>query len=364
MFTLSLNEVPSTKPKKDIIIKDSVLRLLKEDVYKAEEKEINESFYNISKEIEACCTLLKNKSEIIKNKISTEDYGIHTEDWKEILNKIWIAIKNFFAKLGSFLMFWKKKITYYFQDRSKELKEYIDLMYKVQHKDDFDIDKFNNLKATFRFLKDDYRSSKESDFEACFRNINDLHEIFKDVRDYVNDPEQNDRDKIIMLEKSEKAISFRNTLGVMITSNENEPLAPSRIEFENVADRYEIFTTNEGRTIKLSSLIDIQDAGDITAIKTRLNILFDMTKDGLRINDIFNSIELSYKKLDRELKWKFNTKEGRDFQVDVKRTEVLVKAQDHIKKSKVLLENFINILNIESNNLMTLCEAILECHNK
>ena len=111
-------------------------------------------------------------------------------------------------------------------------------------------------------------------------------------------------------------------------------------------------------------MIDIQDQSDLTMVKTRLNMSLDTSKDGIRINDIFNSIEPSYKKLDRELKWKFNTKEGRDFQVDVKRTEALVKAQDHIKKSKILLENCINILNIESNNIMTICEAILECHNK
>ena len=73
-----------------------------------------------------------------------------------------------------------------------------------------------------------------------------MEALFNKVCDYIRDPERNNEDKLIALEKDDSDISFSNLLGVDIISNERESIAPSRVEIRPLTNFY--------KTEKMTSL--------------------------------------------------------------------------------------------------------------
>lgn len=293
---------------------------------------------DFSQIINVCTENLKELAE----KIKTKNIKVHTEGFKEIIEKIWTAIKNFFTKLGSILMFWKKKINTFYSDKTRELQKYMPIADKLNATTGFNLDNLNSSYTTLFLLKDS--ASAEARFSFTFTLIDRMDLLFQHLKKYVNDPEMNYKDELLKLERSTDDVSFKTMLGVELISNSKEELVPSRINVTGVMSMFESITT--GTETKFSDYFNVNDNGMFGQLKGSLHTLLKIVKNSQDLSELMESINKSYKELDDGIKWNLLSRLKADVNVTVAKTEAVVKAKDHITKSKILVEEYTKLLNM------------------
>ncbi len=290
-------------------------------------------------------------------KLKTEDLSVYSEDWRSLIDKIWTAIKNFFTKLGSILMFWKKKINTFFTDKTKEIQKYIPIADKLNATTEFDVEKLNKAHTTIFLLQDS--ASLEQRFDYNNTIIFRMSRLFDNLKTYINDPEMNYKDKIIELERSKDEFSFKEMLGIELISNTKEELAPSRMIIDGVMGMFE--SVRVGEENKLTDIFDINDNQAFGHMKGSLLELLKITKNSMDLSHMLDSIDKSYNEIGNGIKWKLHSKYSTDVHVTTAKTSVVVKAKDHISKSKVLMEEFVKLLNMMCVTLINMVKVLDDC---
>lgn len=320
-----------------------------------EKKVYDWSSIDFSNSINECREIISEVNFILK----TEDIKMFSEDWRSVINRIWEAIKNFFKKLGSILMFWKKKVNNYFNDKVKELDELNKVAKKCSIRDEYDIEKLDKSVMTIFLPKNtDYDETQyKHRFSENERVVAGMSFLLDHLKTYINDPEQNNKAKLIELEKSEDPESFRVMLGVELISNEKEDLAPSRYVVKGVVNQYDQIKT--GSDITFSNLINIEDSRSFSFIEINISELLTMAKEINEIKKMIDSMEKSYEEINKGLKWKYHTNNSPDLHVSQAKTSAVVRAKDHISKSKILIEEFIKLFDIQCNNASTVLKHLV-----
>ena len=352
---LSLDTLNKQKIEVDEIslIKDPISQLLLNS--------INEYYHN------DFITLMNNINEKMNNlliNINTESIKIHTEDYSKVIMKILEVLKEYAIRIGKFLMFWKKKVITYFDNHYPILeslhKELIDVPSKLSNKSvKINFDKLSTITGIYYILPNYEKDTHDNQMEGSSNQVNNLHSFFKDImKKYVNDPEMNNSSFIYDAELSEDVISIRKLLGIEINSNQNNALVSSRINIHPLNVLY-VNIHIDGSSLDMKTFIGEFDSDVFMPIATRVKKIMEIYKEGNTIENLLRTIEKSYDKLDRGVKLKIFDRDNRDASVDIARTEALVKAKDHINKSKTIIERFTQILNLEYQNITLLSKALL-----
>lgn len=347
MIKLSLNlNVTEPVEGKDSFPEDSLFTSL--------ENKVNQWYSDdFTQSITACRESLEEAT----LKLKTEDLSIYSEDWKAIIDRIWTAIKNFFTRLGSILMFWKKKVNTFFTDKTREIQKYLPIADKLNATTEFDVEKLNNVSTTIFLLQD----SSSLDERFSFNNtiIFRMSRLFDNLKTYINDPEMNHKDKLVELERSDDEFSFKEMLGVELISNTKEELSPSRMIINGVMNMFE--SIRIGNENKLTDIFDINDNQSFGQVKGSLHELLKITKNSMDLSHMLESIEKSYNEIGNGIKWKLHSKYSTDVHVTTARTSVVVKAKDHISKSKVLMEEFVKLLNMMCVSMLNMVRVLDSC---
>lgn len=340
--------------------------------YVTEMSIFNDAIRQCDKIIEACSKILQNKplikqmksdkaKDIINPVYKAEedlylDLSFSTEDIKSFFVRIWEAIKGFFKKIYNWLFGFKATTRRYFASLDKDLThqlDFLELLLKNAKGSDIShivaVDKVKETKITFN-----HHVELDGNVQDMARN---LGTIFDNLCLYVNDPERNSNRKLLEMEKNTDDMSFRTALGVTITSNEREPLSPSRIEVQKISNLYR----TESSTIE-----NIDFDLNVSGVRTLINCIESykyISHAAIRLDDTFTAIQNSYDDLEKGLKEVMSDK-SMDYTVASSRTAALVTAKDHIAKSKALIEAFVAVYNTEVKNVAQIVKALKDHYHK
>lgn len=345
-------DVPSDQPY-DIPNDISDVEIMTELMYA--KMEMEEAWAVCSKELKLCCGIIQNKIIVTNTKpevakhlyVSQEDITIHTEDMSSIFVRIIQAVKEYLKKAWRWIFGYKTVLIKQFNLNSKIFNHYATWLTKFDGimttmisqgtpiSGVINVDLMNAEKITW-FSKKGWASDHPHSV------IDGLQTLFPKIEDYINDPEQLNPTVLIDFEKDSNLYGIKSLLGISIVTNEKEPLSEARIKDESVNNMYDTFNG------KLEDMFDLTNPMLWTGLKIDVDKLNYVLQQGIKLEEMFNSIKKSYEAAEKAINEADPSKMTyTDTIAAPSRAKVCVRAKEHIRKSQIIIEKLISICNIE-----------------